>query len=388
MDDDVVYPFEDVGDELSLLPLAARRALDRAGLRLSLDAYQGLSRSLRDELARAGAVEQVDPDEVERVVRKASPPATRIKPVPDPDPLTPPEQLNHALGTKRAVTPAQWAKLRALDRYALVHVMRRSIAHNDPARLEAAAHVILKPKPQARVAPPSARPEPLSLSDARASELPGLELGGTRRGGLESSLPDIFDAPRPRAERPRTAPPPAERPREVELDTPFDSRRPAAAAVSRHLSPTGEVHMVDVGTKAVTHRRATATGIVRMHPDTAGRLARHETPKGEVLATARIAGIMAAKKTPELIPLCHGIALTRVEVLVDVEPKVGIVTISAVAEAHDRTGVEMEALTAVSVACLTVYDMLKGVDKEMTIGEIRLLSKSGGRTGDYVRREP
>jgi cyclic pyranopterin phosphate synthase len=205
---------------------------------------------------------------------------------------------------------------------------------------------------------------------------------------LESSLPDIFDAPRPRAERPRTAPPPAERQREVELDTPFDSRRPAAAAVSRHLSPTGEVHMVDVGTKAVTHRRATATGIVKMHPDTAGRLARHETPKGEVLATARIAGIMAAKKTPELIPLCHGIALTRVEVLVDVEPKVGIVTISAVAEAHDRTGVEMEALTAVSVACLTVYDMLKGVDKEMTIGEIRLLSKSGGRTGDYVRREP
>src|SRR5512139_4347125 len=157
MEDGVLYPFEDVGDDLSLLPLAARRALDRAGLRLSLDAYQGMPRSSRDDLARAGAVEQVDPDEVERVVRTASPPPTHIKPVPDPDPLTPPEQLNHALGAKRAVAPAQWAKLRALDRYALVHVMRRSIAHNDPGRLEAAAQVILKPK--AKPAPPSARPE-------------------------------------------------------------------------------------------------------------------------------------------------------------------------------------------------------------------------------------
>jgi cyclic pyranopterin monophosphate synthase len=398
----VVYPFEDTGDDLSLLPLAARRALDRAGLRLSLDAYQGLPRPTRDDLARAGAEDKVDAEDVERIVRRAAPPATRIKPVPDPDPLAPPEQLNHALGVRRAVAPAQWAKLRSLDRYALVHVMRRSIAHNDPGRLEAAAQVILKPKqvteprrdqpayrepasfrdpPQRdRPLPPSERPAPLpAILDPRAFETPGLD----------------FELPRarselPRTDRPHAGPPPSDRPNRIDLDSPFDSRRPAPQQkeiVSRHLSPNGELHMVDVGGKAVTHRRATATGIVRMQPETASRLARHDTPKGEVLATARVAGVMAAKKASELIPLCHAIALTRVEILIDVEAQTGIVTISAVAEAHDRTGVEMEALTAVSVAALTIYDMLKGLDKEMSIDEIRLLTKSGGRTGDYVRRE-
>src|SRR5688572_28756552 len=131
-----VFPFEEVGESLSLLPLAARRALDVAGYRLSLEAYQSLSFADRKELARAGAQEQIEPGAIERIVRKGQPPATRIKPVSDPDPLMPPEQLNLAPGPRRGITPAQWTKLRAVERYALVHVLRRSIAHNDPGRLE------------------------------------------------------------------------------------------------------------------------------------------------------------------------------------------------------------------------------------------------------------
>lgn len=145
--------------------------------------------------------------------------------------------------------------------------------------------------------------------------------------------------------------------------------------------------MVDVGSKQITERRAAATGRVRMKPETAARIQRHETPKGEVLGTARLAAIMAAKKTHELIPLCHQIALTNVTVHLDVDASAGCVNVMAIADAADRTGVEMEALTAVSVACLTIYDMLKGVDRDMSIGDIVLLEKSGGRSGDY-RRDP
>lgn len=146
--------------------------------------------------------------------------------------------------------------------------------------------------------------------------------------------------------------------------------------------------MVDIGAKSETARRATASGVVQMRPETALRLSRSEVPKGEVLATARVAGIMAAKRTPDLIPLCHHVALTRVEVLVDLEVASGTVTVTAVAEATDRTGVEMEALVAASVACLTIYDMLKGIDRDMVIGDIKLLGKSGGRHGTYVRQGP
>ena len=159
---------------------------------------------------------------------------------------------------------------------------------------------------------------------------------------------------------------------------------PLPAAVSSHLDARGEVHMVDVGPKAITARRAVASGVVTMRPDTAARILSGDAAKGEVLATARIAGIQAAKRTSELIPLCHAIALTRVGVEIAVEAA-GTATVTATAEAVDRTGVEMEALVAATVACLTIYDMLKGVDREMTIGEVMLLAKSGGRSGDWVR---
>jgi cyclic pyranopterin phosphate synthase len=132
--------------------------------------------------------------------------------------------------------------------------------------------------------------------------------------------------------------------------------------------------MVDVGEKAVVRRTATAAGHVRMSPETVALLRERALPKGDALNTARIAGVMAAKRTPDLIPLCHGLNLTAVDVEFEVgEDEIGIV---ATARASDRTGVEMEALTAVSVAALTIYDMCKAVDKGMVIGEVRLLEKT------------
>jgi cyclic pyranopterin phosphate synthase len=150
-----------------------------------------------------------------------------------------------------------------------------------------------------------------------------------------------------------------------------------------HVNEAGEVHMVDVSDKPVTARTAIAEGFVAMKPETLALLKRGDAPKGDVLATARIAGIMAAKRTHELIPLCHPLALAKVTV--DLETNSGPPGVRVVAEVKTtgRTGVEMEALTAVSVTCLTLYDMLKAVDRAMTFERIRLIEKSGGRSGDY-----
>ena len=141
-----------------------------------------------------------------------------------------------------------------------------------------------------------------------------------------------------------------------------------------HLDREGAARMVDVGQKAVVRRTATAAGRVRMSPETVSLLRERALPKGDALNTARIAGVMAAKRTPDLIPLCHGLNLTAVDVEFEVgEDEIDIV---ATARASDRTGVEMEALTAVSIAALTVYDMCKAVDKGMVIVEVRLLEKT------------
>ena len=154
-----------------------------------------------------------------------------------------------------------------------------------------------------------------------------------------------------------------------------------------HVNEAGEAHMVDVSDKPVTARTAIAEGFVAMKPETLALLKRGDAPKGDVLATARIAGIMAAKRTHELIPLCHPLALAKVTV--DLETNSGPPGVRVVAEVKTtgRTGVEMEALTAVSVTCLTLYDMLKAVDRAMSFERIRLIEKSGGRSGDY-RAEP
>ena len=150
-----------------------------------------------------------------------------------------------------------------------------------------------------------------------------------------------------------------------------------------HMDDEGRARMVDVGDKAVTARTATASGFVRMAAATLQAVREHRTPKGDPLEVARLAGILAAKRTAELIPLCHPLPLTHADVQLDVRDE-GI-QITATARTDGKTGVEMEALTAVSVAALTLYDMCKAVDKAMEITDIRLESKTGGRSGDYKR---
>jgi len=150
-----------------------------------------------------------------------------------------------------------------------------------------------------------------------------------------------------------------------------------------HLDERGAAHMVDVTAKAVTNRTAVAAGDLVTTPEVLALISSGGLPKGDALATARVAGIQAAKRTSELIPLCHQLALTGVDV--DFEIGASAVEITAVVRSADRTGVEMEALTAVSVAALTLYDMIKAVDKAARIDNVRVLRKEGGRSGSWVR---
>jgi cyclic pyranopterin monophosphate synthase len=150
-----------------------------------------------------------------------------------------------------------------------------------------------------------------------------------------------------------------------------------------HLDESGAAHMVDVTAKDVTKRTAVAAGTLQTTPDVIALIASGRLPKGDALATARIAGILAAKRTSDLIPLCHQLALTGVDV--DFEIADAEVAITATVRSTDRTGVEMEALTAVSVAALTVYDMIKAVDPAARIDDIRVLRKEGGKSGTWTR---
>ncbi len=152
-----------------------------------------------------------------------------------------------------------------------------------------------------------------------------------------------------------------------------------------HIGADGAANMVDVGGKADTERVATAEGAVIMQPATLDMILAGNAKKGDVIATARIAAIMAAKRTHELIPLCHPLMLTKVSV--DIEPDTTLpgLRVTALTKVTGKTGVEMEALTAVSVACLTIYDMAKAVDRDMELAGIRLTQKSGGKSGDYRR---
>jgi cyclic pyranopterin phosphate synthase len=152
-----------------------------------------------------------------------------------------------------------------------------------------------------------------------------------------------------------------------------------------HLDGEGTARMVDVGDKPVTGRRAVARAVVRMAPETAAAVAAGDAPKGDVLGTARIAGIQAAKRTSELIPLCHPLALDHVDVHTQLDAGAGTVTLTAEVRVTARTGVEMEAMTAAAVAALTVYDMVKGLERGVTVEDVRLIAKSGGRSGDWQR---
>ncbi len=148
-----------------------------------------------------------------------------------------------------------------------------------------------------------------------------------------------------------------------------------------HIGASGEARMVDVGAKASTERVAIAAGKVAMRAQTLALVLSGDAMKGDVIATARIAGIMAAKRTAELIPLCHPLALTSISVDISPDPALPGLIVRAEAKTHGQTGVEMEALTAVSVACLTIYDMAKAVDRGMRIGGVRLIEKRGGKSG-------
>jgi cyclic pyranopterin phosphate synthase len=151
-----------------------------------------------------------------------------------------------------------------------------------------------------------------------------------------------------------------------------------------HFDAAGQAHMVDVGAKADTHRIAIAAGAIRMKPETLELIRSGSAKKGDVLGIARIAAIMAAKRTSDLIPLCHPLALTRVAVEFEIDPSEPVVNCSARVETSGKTGVEMEALTAVQIGLLTIYDMCKAVDRGMVMTDVRVLEKHGGKSGDWV----
>lgn len=282
-----IYRFEGIDESLPLLPLAARRALDAAGLKVGLRAWQGLPLEQRRILVEQGGAAEPDVDAVHAAVAGANPVAEPI----DPD------DFSRLAEPPDPTLADAWPELDSLARFALAHLVKR---------------------------------------------------GDRRR---------------------------------------FSEARQEICGSLTHLDETGAARMVDVGEKAITHRVAVAQARVRMRPQTAAMVRDHSGPKGDVLATARLAGIMASKRTPELIPLCHGIALTKAKVSFDIDVEAGLVTILARTEARDRTGVEMEAMVAASLSALTIYDMLKAVERDMVIEEVVLLEKTGGKSGRFVREE-
>jgi len=154
-----------------------------------------------------------------------------------------------------------------------------------------------------------------------------------------------------------------------------------------HLDEQGRARMVDVSAKEITSRIAIASGSIHVRAETLALILEDKIEKGDVFSVARVAGIMAAKKTSELIPMCHPLNITAVEIELTPQKEPARVDIEATVRVSGKTGVEMEAMTAVSVAGLTIYDMCKAVDREMTIGEIRLVKKSGGKSGTFIRKE-
>jgi cyclic pyranopterin phosphate synthase len=292
----LAYAFEEIGQALEFVPHSARRALDLAGRKLSLEGWRSLGAEDRRALCVAGVSETVDVARVAEAAGRAVPAPEPIEPPAPPDARAVPAEIHAALGTLRQIDDAQWAALRSVDRHTLWKLR--------------------------------ARPERL----LRAHD-------------------EILGAP----------------------------------VVLAHIGDSGEARMVDVGPKPATARRAIAAARVRMAPEVLARILEGDLPKGDVFAAARIAGIQAAKRTPDLIPLCHTVALTRVEVAFDADRGAGTVAVRATAEAVDRTGVEMEALVAASVASLTIYDMVKSADRWMTIDGVMLLEKSGGKSGELHR---
>jgi cyclic pyranopterin phosphate synthase len=378
-----LFAFDDADPALERVPISARRALDLSGWRVALDAWRAMPWDSRRRVTLAGTAEIVDPFVVEEAVRRAGGSVVRVRPAPDPDPARPPQELLSALEPGRSLDARSWAGLRALQRYALLYALRQA---PDKAYLHDVFDDVFPQRPTSplppaplrgrnmpQTSPPSTQMAPTRSHPPIATQppAPSTDRGTNRR---QSSLPPSGTE---RQMRPGSIPAPPRLPSELP--------RAMSSLPSTHLTAAGEVHMVDIGGKQATARRAVATASVRMRPETLQKVTRHDVEKGEVLATARIAGIQAAKRTPELIPLCHHVALTRVEVHLDLDASTHRIHATAVAEALDRTGAEMEAMVAATIACLTIYDMLKGVDREMVIENVRLIEKSGGRTGTWRR---
>lgn len=296
-----LYQLDEVDSGLELMPMAARRALDHVGKKVSLQVWKETSVDVRRRLTVLGSEPNVDVETVNRVLSGGSVATTPIETLRDPSPTAVPDEVRAAFGDTRPIPEATWSALSALDRYVLLKVAHKG------------------------------RPE-----------------------RLERAYAEIV----------------------------------GQSAVSNHLEPSGGVRMVNVGDKPVTKRTATAETWVSCTRDALERLVKGDGPKGDVFGVARIAAIQAAKKTPDLIPLCHSLALTKVSVAFDVDDTASTLHIAVTVQANDRTGVEMEALTAASVAALTVYDMLKSIDKAMSIGPTRLVEKQGGRSGDFSRDNP
>jgi cyclic pyranopterin phosphate synthase len=168
------------------------------------------------------------------------------------------------------------------------------------------------------------------------------------------------------------------------MTDPHDTQTPPAPSPLTHFDAAGQAHMVDVGDKAVTRRIAIASGAITMRAETLTLITAGNAKKGDVIGIARIAAIQAAKKTSDLIPLCHPLALTRVTADFEVDPALPGVQCTVRAETTGQTGVEMEALTAVQIGLLTIYDMCKAVDRGMTINNVRVMEKHGGKSGDWV----
>lgn len=295
-----LYTFDEVDSGLKLVPMAARRVLDAAGLKLSLKAWHSLDLVTRQQLTDLGSRPSPDPAPVKDWLRGAVPAPTEITPPPEPAASAVPDVVTQALGASRPLPDAAWSALSPLDRYALFKV----------------------------------------ASKGRAARIHG-------------AYAEIV----------------------------------GASAQVTHLGPGGEARMVHIGEKGATRRSASAESFVQLSDAAFARLRAGDAPKGDVLGTARLAGIMAAKKAGDLIPLCHPLSLTKVDVEITPQPRTEArgaeVRIEARVEAVDRTGVEMEALTAASIAALTIYDMLKAFDRTMSIGPLRLLEKTGGRSGDF-----
>jgi molybdenum cofactor biosynthesis protein MoaC len=152
-----------------------------------------------------------------------------------------------------------------------------------------------------------------------------------------------------------------------------------------HLDDTGGISMVDVATKRITMREAVAVATVRMSPETMGKLVERALPKGDVLTTAKVAGVLAAKQTPNLIPLAHPLAITSVDITFDLDQNSGTIEVRSIVRCEGKTGVEMEAMTACAVAALTIYDMCKSAEKGITIESLQLMRKSGGKSGTWER---